>query len=61
MFIIGKHVKGGITGTNMDLSSVVKHYDESQMQHDYRQVFSTLLSDFLGTHPGIIEDTEFTL
>lgn len=60
MFVIGKHVKGGITGTNMDLSSVVKHYDESQMQHDYRQVFSTLLSDFLGTHPGIIEDTEFT-
>lgn len=60
MFIIGKHVKGGVTGTNMDLSSVVKHYDESQMQHDYRQVFSTLLSDFLGTHPGIIENTEFT-
>ena len=49
-----------VSGTNMDLSSVVKLYDESQMQHDYRQVFSTLLSDFLGTHPGIIEDTEFT-
>ncbi|MGB2127901.1 MAG: DUF1501 domain-containing protein [Flavicella sp.] len=60
MFVIGKHVQGGVTGNNMDLSNIVKHFDETKMQHDYRQVFSTLLSDFLGATPSVIEGTEFT-
>ncbi len=60
MFVIGKHVNGGITGTNMNLSGIVKHYDETLMQHDYRQVFSTLISDFLGASPSVVEGTEFT-
>ncbi|MDG1039115.1 MAG: DUF1501 domain-containing protein, partial [Polaribacter sp.] len=59
MFIIGSAVKGGMTGTNLDLTNVTKHYDEDNMQHDYRQAFSTLLSDFLGASPNSIEGTEF--
>ena len=59
MFVIGKHVNGGVSGTNMDLTNVVKHYDETMMQYDYRQVFSTLISDFLGASPSVIEGTEF--
>jgi len=59
MFVIGKHVNGGVSGTNMDLTNVVKHYDEAMMQYDYRQVFSTLISDFLGASPSVVEGTEF--
>jgi uncharacterized protein (DUF1501 family) len=60
MFVIGKHVKGGVTGDNLDLTGIVKHYNESgQIQHDYRQVFSTLISDFLGASPTVLEGTEF--
>jgi len=60
MFVIGTHVNGGVSGTNMGLSSVAKHFDETDMQHDYRQVFSTLISDFLGASTSVIEGTEFT-
>lgn len=59
MFVIGKHVNGGVSGTNMDLTNVVKHYDETIMQYDYRQVFSTLISGFLGASPSVIEGIEF--
>ena len=60
MFVIGTHVKGGVLGTNMNLSGVTKHYDETAMQHDYRQVFSTIISDFLGASSSVVEGTEFS-
>ena len=60
MFVIGKHVNAGVSGTNLDLSNVSKHYDEVNLQHDYRQVFTTLIDDFLGASPSAIENTEFT-
>jgi uncharacterized protein (DUF1501 family) len=59
MFVIGSHVKGGVSGHNLDLSLVTNHFDENQMQHDYRQVFTTVLSDFLGASTTTIEDTDF--
>jgi uncharacterized protein (DUF1501 family) len=60
MFVIGSSVNPGVTGTNLDLSSVVKHFDDGQMQHDYRQVFTTLLADFLGASSDVITGTEFS-
>lgn len=60
MFVFGTHVRGGMSGTNMDLTGVTKHYDETKMQHDYRQVFATLIADFLGASSSVIEGTEFT-
>ena len=60
MFVIGSSVNPGVTGTNLDLSSIVKHFDEGQMQHDYRQVFTTLLTDFLGASSDVITGTEFS-
>lgn len=59
MFVIGTHVRGGMSGTNLSLSGIVKHYDEVNMQSDYRQTFSTLISDFLGASTSAIEGTEF--
>ena len=60
MFVIGSAVNPGVTGTNLDLSSIVKHFDEGQMQHDYRQVFTTLIGDFLGASSDVITGTEFS-
>jgi uncharacterized protein (DUF1501 family) len=59
MFVIGKHINGGINGSSADLSGVTKHYDETSMQFDYRQVFTTLISDFLGASENVVSGTEF--
>lgn len=59
MFVIGKHVNGGISGTNMDLSQVTEHYDQTIMQHDYRQVFTSIISDYLGASEEVLRETEF--
>jgi len=60
MFVIGSGVNGGITGTNLDLSNITNHFDETKMQHDYRQVFTTILADFLGANDAVIGATEFS-
>jgi hypothetical protein len=37
-----------------------KHFDlDTQMQHDYRQVYSSIIGDFLGASSSTITDTEF--
>jgi uncharacterized protein (DUF1501 family) len=59
MFVIGTHVKGGISGSSLNLSEVTKHYDNTKMQYDYRQVFSTIISDFLGANSSVLTATEF--
>ncbi len=65
MFIIGTGVKPGFTGTHLSLDSFtyggnVKHFDlDTQMQHDYRQVYASLIGDFLGASSSTIIDTEF--
>ncbi|MEZ4957559.1 MAG: DUF1501 domain-containing protein [Saprospiraceae bacterium] len=50
MFIIGKGVEGGVTGTNIDLTDqdAPGAANPSQLEHDYRSVFSTILQDWLG-------------
>lgn len=59
MFVIGKHVNGGVTGNNIDLSQVTEHYDDAIMQHDYREVFTSIISDFLGATNEVLIETEF--
>ncbi len=50
MYIIGQPVQAGVSGTNIDLGNLdstgAPHIN--QLQHDYRQVFGTLLQDWLG-------------
>lgn len=50
MFVIGKGVEGGVIGTNQDLNNQDNRgsADQSQTQYDYRQVYSTVLQDWLG-------------
>lgn len=59
MFVVGKNVNAGITGTNLNLKNIVDHYDEGKMQYDYREVFTNLLSAHLGATDEVIETTEF--
>jgi len=65
MFVIGTGVNPGFTGTHLSLDSFtyggnVKHFDlDIQMQHDYRQVYASIIGDFLGASSSTIIDTEF--
>ena len=65
MFVIGTGVKPGFTGTHLSLDNFsyggnVKHFDlDTQMQHDYRQVYASIIGDFLGASSSTIIDTEF--
>lgn len=60
MFVIGSTVNPGVSGTNINLANVVKHFDEGAMQYDYRQVFTSLIVDFLGANEDVVIGTEFS-
>jgi uncharacterized protein (DUF1501 family) len=61
MFVFGKPVKGGVSGTNPDLTEAtsMNNYQLKTVQHDYRQTFATLLQNFLGADDTIIDNTFF--
>ena len=65
MFVIGTGVEPGFTGTHLSLDSFTldgngKHFDlDTQMQHDYRQVYAAIIGEFLGASSLNIIDTEF--
>ena len=64
MFVIGKPVNGGVRGSHLSLDDFTyngnhKHFTDDQMQHDYRQVYSAIIGDFLGASDSTIVDTEF--
>ncbi|MEM6801365.1 MAG: DUF1501 domain-containing protein, partial [Bacteroidota bacterium] len=50
MYAIGKHVKAGVYGDNIDLSDIDVQgaANSAQMQYDYRTVFSSFLKDWMG-------------
>jgi uncharacterized protein (DUF1501 family) len=47
MFIIGKGVRPGVTGTPIDLTQV-SNRGLTDLQYDYRRVFAAVLQDFMG-------------
>ena len=47
MFVFGSNITAGVSGTNVDLSTI-QNDQLTGYQHDYRQVFSTLIQDWLG-------------
>lgn len=59
MMVIGKGVVPGIIGNNSDLTN----FDSTGnllIQHDYRQIFTTILSDWMGADTDAIAATQFT-
>ncbi|MGA1225685.1 MAG: DUF1501 domain-containing protein [Tamlana sp.] len=61
MFVFGKPVAGGVSGTNPDLTEATNNnnFQIQTVQYDYRQTFATLLQDFLGADDTIIDATFF--
>ncbi|MBU6341581.1 MAG: DUF1501 domain-containing protein [Bacteroidetes bacterium] len=59
MYLFGKNVKAGVFGTNVDLNDLTNDGQLKHLQFDYRQVFATLLQDWLGANPYIMEQTMF--
>ena len=49
MFVFGKPIQAGVSGTNPDLSeaSADNNYQLETMQFDYRETFATLFQDFM--------------
>lgn len=59
MFIAGKALAGGVNGTNVDLVNLTGDSQLQGQQFDYRQVFTTLLQDWLGASDYVLEQTMF--
>ncbi|MBV6438922.1 MAG: hypothetical protein EPGJADBJ_00550 [Saprospiraceae bacterium] len=59
MFMFGKSVKAGVVGTNPNLGVLTQDNQLTDMQYDYRQVFATLLQDWLGANNFVLEQTMF--
>lgn len=59
MLVFGKDVKAGVLGTNPDLYDLTNDNQLKVKQFDYRQVFSSLLQDWLGANEWVMEQTMF--
>jgi uncharacterized protein (DUF1501 family) len=59
MLVFGKGARPGVQGTNPDLNNLTADNQLKTMQFDYRQVFATLLQDWLGANPYVMEQTMF--
>ena len=59
MMVVGTALNGGITGNNPNLSSVSNNIINTK-QYDYRQVYTTLLQDWLGTSDTSLTNTMFS-
>ena len=58
MFVFGKRVQPGVVGQNPNLNQLDK--GNLSQQYDYRQVFATLLDDWMGASPQAIAAARFT-
>lgn len=59
MLLFGKGIKAGVNGTNVNLSNLTGDNQLQGMQFDYRQVFTTLLQDWLGASNDVLTATMF--
>lgn len=59
MFVFGKPIAPGISGTNVDLNEPVagNNFQLIKFQHDYRRIFGTILQDWLGTTNSTLDLT----
>ena len=61
MFVFGKPVQRGISGENVNLHEATSsnNWQLKTVQHDYRQVFATLMQDFLGASDSVVDKAFF--
>lgn len=58
LFVFGKNVNPGIIGNNADLSDLTE--GNIRHQYDFRQVFGSLLKDWMGADSATLEKARFT-
>lgn len=56
MFIFGKCVNPGVSGTNPSLDNLDSH-GNIKIQHDYRQVFTGILKDWMGASDDALSES----
>ena len=63
MFVFGKPIQAGVSGTNPDLSeaSADNNYQLETMQFDYRETFATLFQDFMAADAETINSAFYNL
>ena len=59
MILFGTAINPGVSGENVDLGNLTPDNQLQGMQFDYRQVFTSLLQDWLGADDMVLEDTLF--
>jgi uncharacterized protein (DUF1501 family) len=57
MFVFGNGVQAGVSGTNDNLSDLLWGTQLQNQLYDYRQVYSTILQDWLGSGDGTLMAT----
>ena len=58
-FVIGNSVSGGILGNHPVFSNTTGYYyNQSQRQFDYRQIFASILQDWLGADTSLMLSSE---
>ncbi len=55
LFLFGNKVKGGIKGTNPTIPANVTVNDNIPMQHDFRQLYTTILSEWFCLNPTDVQ------
>ncbi len=58
MLVVGKGINPGVTGTNPDIANL-KNNRVQGFEHDYRQVFATIIQDWFGANDGTMQNVEF--
>lgn len=59
MFVMGGCVQGGVTGNNINLSNLDSSGNPATLVNDYRQVFTTLMQDWLGASNATVNTVGF--
>ena len=59
MLLFGKALKAGVSGTNVNLGNLTGDNQLQGLQFDYRQVFATLLQDWLGASNNVLSTALF--
>jgi hypothetical protein len=58
-FVIGKNISGGIMGEHPVFTNATSYYyNQNQRKYDYRQIFASLIQDWLGADTALINSTE---
>lgn len=60
-FVVGSNVQAGILGDHPTFTNTTSYYyAQAQRKHDYRQIFATLMQDWLGANDTIMTAAELS-